>query len=356
MPASPLPSVYSKRNELVAEVGHGQAHKSSMRPEVTVPTMEASPASHSSPSLTARSTIPDSQSSSISAPADTLPPQLLSLHSSIRVTLEQCFLQAPPFTVQRLAELILYPTGHYRTLPSFLRAIDRVISVSSTTDEFPLPSLANDSLESGETSYLTAQALPRNQTDEFNGAALTRIPWLHKDGAIFMNSDRQLMSDLRTESTSFIDGPHGAGSIETVTVSVNGSPKLSRDLVSQSSHAQAAGKVAGLDQLPSKNSKSIVKDHRAEDLGEEVVHARGPAEIGIEDMGPQTAVHGKGQFDIEAAVGRPVQSESIAGDNNRYHGTVESVNQHISLGATNKTAGIEEPQTDVSQLKEEGAQ
>ena len=325
MPSSPLPSVYAKHNELVTETGHGQAHRISMRPEVTVPSMEASPALHSSPSLTARSTIPDSQSSSISAPADALPPQLLSLHSSIRATLEQCFLRAPPFTIQRLVELILYPTSYYKTLPSFLRAIDRVISVSSTTDEFPLPSLASNSLESGETSYLAAQSRPLNQTDEFNGAALTRIPWLHKDGAIFMNSDRQLMSDLRTESTSFIDGPHGAGSIETVTVSVNGTPKLSRDPVTVSSNAQAAGKVAGLEQLASKNSNSIAKDHKAEGLGEEVVHARGPAKIGMEDMGPQAAVHGKGGFDIEAAVGRQGQSGSIAKDDNHRHETVESV-------------------------------
>ena len=327
-----------------------------MRPEVTVPSMESSLASHPSPPVTVQSTIPDSQSSSTSALADNLPPQLLSLHSSIRGTLEQCFLQAPPFTVQRLVELILYPTSHYRTLPSFLRAIDRVISVSSTTDEFPLPSLANDSLESGETSYLAAQARPLNQTDEFNGAALTRIPWLHKDGAIFMNSDRQLMSDLRTESTSFIDGPHGAGSIETVTVSVNGSPKLSRDLVNLSSNAQATGKVAGLDQLPSQNSNSIAKDQRAGELGDEVVHVRGPAEIGMEDMGPQTTVHGTGHFDIEAAVGRPGQNGSIAGDDNRCHATMESVNQHSSCRITNKTVGIEEAQTDMSQLNEGGTQ
>ena len=145
------------------------------------------------------------------------------------------------------------------------------------------------------------------------------------------------MSDLRTESTSFIDGPHGAGSIETVTVSVNGTPKLSRDVVSLSSYAQAAGKFAGSDQFASKNSKSIAKDHKAEDPSEEVVHPRGPAEIGIEDMGPQTAVHGKEDSDIEAAVGRAGLSGSIAGEDNRSHRTMESVNQQSTGGTTNMT-------------------
>lgn len=37
----------------------------------------------------------------------------------------------PPFTIQRICELILSPTSHYSSLPKYLRALNRVLNVSS---------------------------------------------------------------------------------------------------------------------------------------------------------------------------------------------------------------------------------
>ena len=46
--------------------------------------------------------------------------------------------------------------------------------------------------------------------------------------------------------------------------------------------------------------------------GEERVHARGPEEIGVEDMGPQaTASAGAIVFDVEGALGRRGEGEKI---------------------------------------------
>ncbi|KDE03254.1 hypothetical protein MVLG_06248 [Microbotryum lychnidis-dioicae p1A1 Lamole] len=42
----------------------------------------------------------------------------------------------PPFTIQRLCELILYPQKHYNSLPKYLRALMRVVSVASTRSAF----------------------------------------------------------------------------------------------------------------------------------------------------------------------------------------------------------------------------
>ncbi|KAJ2910666.1 hypothetical protein GGI21_000643 [Coemansia aciculifera] len=43
-----------------------------------------------------------------------------------------------PFTIQRIAELLMWPERHYRNVIKFLRAVERVVYVTSTVDEFPL--------------------------------------------------------------------------------------------------------------------------------------------------------------------------------------------------------------------------
>ncbi|MCJ1288295.1 hypothetical protein MMC26_007650 [Xylographa opegraphella] len=267
--------------------------------------------------------VPDSQPSSTSAVPGTLPPQLLSLYSAIQKTLTSRYSISPPYTVQRLAELILRPRSHYRTLPSYLRALDRVLSVSSTADTFPIPLIAtNSAILNGvvqTTSYLGAVGPPvHNQKhDEFNGAALTRIPWLREPNHMLMNSDHPLAGDLRIESTSLIDGPNGAGSLETVTVSVNGMIRtLKQDplglISTQSENAQLESEAVQPGRLTRSSAASALA-RQEEEADEERVHARGPAKIGVEDMGPQATDRAVGEFDVEAALGRPGEGEDVDG-------------------------------------------
>ncbi|KAJ2597776.1 hypothetical protein EV177_007668, partial [Coemansia sp. RSA 1804] len=42
-----------------------------------------------------------------------------------------------PFTIQRIAELLVWPERHYRSAMKFLRAIERVVYVTSTVEDFP---------------------------------------------------------------------------------------------------------------------------------------------------------------------------------------------------------------------------
>ncbi|PIA13692.1 PPP4R2-domain-containing protein [Coemansia reversa NRRL 1564] len=42
-----------------------------------------------------------------------------------------------PFTIQRIAELLAWPERHYRNVIKFLRAVERVVYVTSTVEEFP---------------------------------------------------------------------------------------------------------------------------------------------------------------------------------------------------------------------------
>jgi hypothetical protein len=117
--------------------------------------------------------------------ADCLPPTLLSLLASIKSTLRTYFVLNPPHTIQRLAELILRPTRQYRTLPAYLRAVDRVVSVSSSADIFPLPHTGgpggtelSNGITNGTNSHSVVTDDSLGSDESLGGALLTPIPWL----------------------------------------------------------------------------------------------------------------------------------------------------------------------------------
>lgn len=124
---------------------------------------------------------------SSSQTSDCLPPQLALLLGSIRSSIHTSFMKKPPHTIQRFSELILRPTAHYRTLPAYLRAVDRVISVTSDAGIFPFTTPANTSTQpngfvqpsNSAGTYLTPDYAHSLGSDEsLGGALLTPIPWL----------------------------------------------------------------------------------------------------------------------------------------------------------------------------------
>ncbi|SMQ45524.1 unnamed protein product [Zymoseptoria tritici ST99CH_1A5] len=171
------------------------------------------------------------ESRNVDAPPNTLPPDLLSLYQMSRRVLEHDFPKSPPYTIQRLAELVLRPKAHYRYLPAYLRALDRIVSVSSPLSNFPLATTQSPTTAG----FLTNGVVPSTNgisereglgSDEsLGGALLTPIPWLRNNGNVLVpSSNPNLTSDgeLHSESTETIEGPNGAGHIETVSVTVNG--------------------------------------------------------------------------------------------------------------------------------------
>ncbi|KAI0380221.1 hypothetical protein F5Y04DRAFT_257739 [Hypomontagnella monticulosa] len=194
-------------------------------------------------------------------PPGALPPQISSMLAEITSTLISTFPKYPPHTIQRLAELVLVPKQHYRTLPTYLHALDRVVHVTSGLNIYPLPPAVPDIktaslLSNGITDALAVPspfATPGSD-EALGGALLTPIPWLQPNhhgiggpsssalgtpGQRSPNGSRspnsaaasamggnELEGEVRTESTETIDGPNGVGSIETVSVSVNGIPSM----------------------------------------------------------------------------------------------------------------------------------
>ncbi|KAI1475661.1 hypothetical protein F4774DRAFT_421416 [Daldinia eschscholtzii] len=189
----------------------------------------------------------------------TLPPQISSMLTEITSTLKSTFPKYPPHTLQRLAELVLAPKHHYRTLPTYLHALDRVVHVTSGLNVYPLPPAVPDmktaSLLSNGISDAMVIASPSpfaapGSDEALGGALLTPIPWLQPNqqiggpsqsslgtpgtrspnsqnsGVVGPVSGSDLEGEVRTESTETIEGPNGMGSIETVSVSVNGIPSM----------------------------------------------------------------------------------------------------------------------------------
>ena len=251
-----------------------------------------------------------SPNTAIAPPAGTLPPQLLSLLTSIQTCLRNSFSDAPPHTAQRLAELVTQPRSHYRTLPSYLRALDRVVSVSSPATIFPLPNTTS----SAHGSYLNGTITPVGKDDPdpdetLGGAALTPIPWL-RETPQSSSGERMVGSDLRTESTSVIDGPNGVGSVETVTVAINGNTRQSPNTAVTQGELIRQEQEAGVVPVPmARSTAPLDTGRKKEDADEDEVvpHARGPEVIGMEDMGPQALSSG---FDVEAALGRKGEGEA----------------------------------------------
>lgn len=294
---------------------------------------------------------PVTSAPAIDIPDGTLPPQILSLLTSITQTLKSYFHQYPPHTIQRLSELILMPRKHYRTLPTYLHAVDRVVHVTSGANIYPLPAAIPDAhgakiLSNGATTTggvdpesvswgNSATAAANLGSDEsLGGALLTPITWLRKQPGMSMGP--QTLSDMdgevKTESTETIEGPNGMGSIETVSVSVNGIPSATLSSTSASTlngdlggGLRAEGGVTQGELLRQEQRAGVVpaaqlagglnrSSHDGDDVEDETPHARGPDEIGMEDMGPQGAssinvIHGMQGIDVEAAVGRRLEPE-----------------------------------------------
>jgi hypothetical protein len=281
--------------------------------------------------------------------------------------------------VQRLAELILYPKKHYRFLPPYLNALDRTVSVSSSISIFPLPQATLPS-----TGLLNGASLPNQTTtapalgsdESLGGALLTPIPWLSpvRDAQAQRVAAANNDMELQRESTEIVDGPNGAGRIETVSV-VNGvmttvytpapvssqpgataasaqqNPASAHSVTEQTLRAEGAvtqGELlrqeqqAGIVPVPPQRLRMSDEEMRIMDADEqeedEKPHARGPEEIGMEDTGPQDAPTGA-PLDMAHAAGRQRRASSVE-------------REHSPKEATTVAESEEEAMKDVDESKE----
>jgi hypothetical protein len=271
---------------------------------------------------------------------------------------------------------VLEPRRRYKYLPPYLRALDRVVSVSSPLNLFPLPLAVlptSGGLLNGTTSAINTTTPTLGSDESLGGALLTPIPWLQSRG----------QNELVSESTEIVDGPNGAGRIETVTVGML-TGRQRPDATAASSGPSANNSVAQIasshpdgETLPStgpvtqgellrqeqeagivlNNPHSLTTSPTRTTYGEvdgsiidtvegeeESPHARGPETIGMEDTGPQKVA---GKLDIEGAVGRPSMDRA-----SKSPGPAEAKDEDMKNGSE-KT---EEKDKDVKGEKEHKAE
>lgn len=262
-----------------------------------------------------------------------------SIYKDIQESVQTKWKDAPLHTIQRLAELVLQPKRYYQYLPPYLQALNRVVHVSSNTSTFPLPqtNLAQSTTASVLVNGNRDSALGSDES--LGGALLTPIPWLTRnspsgsDGERDIQDTAQRLQDQQTvgierelglhpEGSEIVQGPNGAGSVETVSIINGGRSGVSSDATagaaedspsSVDAELRAEGAVtqgellrleqeAGVVPVPSRrgivDGNDLIEVADAEITGEsaeeseEVPHARGPEEIGVEDTGPQTGTGG----------------------------------------------------------------
>ena len=259
-------------------------------------------------------------------------------------TIQTSFLKSPPYTIQRLAELVLYPRKHYRYLPPFLAALDKVVTVSSPVSNFPLPQLHLNSastngnyLTNGESTNGAATRDGLASDESLGGALLTPIPWLRKDNSLAdaAAQAQRRESNMRSEGFENAENADGVGRLGEAPATVNGLsstlPQLSDEekaLMTTEQSLRAEGAVTQGELLRQEQEAGVVpvvqtgvRRHMVpgsstaghddmtaaeeDEKLEEHPHARGPDLIGMEDMGPQDGDLGATRpLDMGAAVGR----------------------------------------------------
>ncbi|KAL1748067.1 hypothetical protein HDZ31DRAFT_60601 [Schizophyllum fasciatum] len=102
--------------------------------------------------------------------------QAADLQSAIFAQLDQ-FAPAPPFTLQRVAELCTAPRAHYAAAGKYLRALERAVLVTSGADAFPpLPAEARGPPRPGADAAGAGAALATPATPMFSP-----VPFAHAD-------------------------------------------------------------------------------------------------------------------------------------------------------------------------------
>lgn len=345
-----------KRLKLMMQIAHNDfpipklpppppAPQPGVNVEARVSPLPSSPLERTSSQEANKENAPTDQDATMQAADDgALPKQIVDMLADITNHL-MTFASYPPHTIQRLAELVLSPRAHYRALASYLHAVDRVVQVTSGVDTYPLPPAISDMSSmnvngedakdpAGSVAWSNPTTAALGTDEALGGALLTPIPWLTSRRSPEGSGDEAPGAQIHSESTETIDGPNGMGSIETVSVSVNGIPSTGHargitqgELLRQEQRAgvvpvsqlSRAQEVANEEERPppEQDEEDLQDEEDAGEEEEEIPHARGPDEIGVNDTGPQAATTshvGEGglemrDIDVEAAVGRKQEDD-----------------------------------------------
>ncbi|PWY80667.1 hypothetical protein BO70DRAFT_362616 [Aspergillus heteromorphus CBS 117.55] len=262
----------------------------------------------------------------------TLPEPLHLLLTTIKSTLRSLFATKPPHTIQRLAELIIRPTAHYHTLPAYLRAMDRVVSVTSSADIFPLQTQPSTTathpngaiLNGAESTFVFPDPTPGSD-ESLGGALLTPIPWLSNVASSPEGESVSAAAAVVEDTTGFPAQGAGISAQETA------------GLVPSSTEEVAVAVTNGGEGTAATTGSPPPDD------SEDIPHARGPSVVGVEDLGLQD---GKGvEMDLSAAEGEAGSSGLEAAG---QEGPQEQTGQGLGVGSDSEAKLTADGDGDIS--------
>jgi hypothetical protein len=103
------------------------------------------------------------------------------------------FGKEPPFTVLRLAEVLIDPKLLYSSSSKFLHALDTITSVSSSSVEFEGPSPSNGTTDAKESND-SPEVVPVTIGDDTQTILLTKIDWLTEEDIKEIESETYFMT------------------------------------------------------------------------------------------------------------------------------------------------------------------
>lgn len=225
------------------------------------------------------------------------------------------FADRPPHTIQRLAELILTPNKHYKTLPAWLRAVDRAVSVTSSADIFPLPQA--QSLPHGVLGTALTNGVA-NGVGNGNGIGGTGTLWTNTDlRDAGLGSDESLGGALLTPIPWLKNGEIAGTTSPRSDPSEPGARSNNALVPEREDGAVTQGELirmeqeAGIVPVSQTNMADGDVDVEGEGTREAVPHARGPDVVGVEDMGLQD---GKG-VELQISTGSPEADQVVMQEN-----------------------------------------
>lgn len=127
---------------------------------------------------------------------------------AVQAILEQLdSFDGPPFTIQRLCELLLEPQKQYKSVGKYLRAVEKSILVTSTYDSFPPDaSLSSNAPSNGRAAVPSTQPLAFTSRSRPSTPLFSPIAFLHEDARIARSRSRSISPTRLDDAASMREG------------------------------------------------------------------------------------------------------------------------------------------------------
>ncbi|RUS19407.1 protein phosphatase 4 core regulatory subunit R2 [Endogone sp. FLAS-F59071] len=190
--------------------------------------------------------------------------------------------QGPPFTIQRLCELLTKPTEHHKTMIKYLRAMEKVVMVTSSFDEFPEPTLISSITVNGTASGVVAaseSSLVSSSINITTEPTLEQIVFHHQLQPSMVQDGSKGESEGGDEDVVVTDATDNAGIERAVALETREAPSAGVDELSSTAIVTDGNAAV----VVSDEAAVVTEDERVDDEGVEEKPAAQPQQSETEN-------------------------------------------------------------------------